>query len=119
MPSTRFWSKIHPSSFPCFAISEIRRLAGCARSPGSLPGTTGPRGEPLHSTRTARALRATFWTTFPVKSPQAHSFQTLLYHPCLRSMSHYRPWETSFNGGGRWSIFHEWGMDPGVLGMAV
>ena len=72
-----------------------------------------PRGRPC----TARYLL----DRFPLKSPQAHPFQTLLYHPYLGAMSHCRPWETSFNGGGRWSIFHEWGWDddPGVLGMAV
>ena len=74
--------------------------------------SNGLRGSPC----TARAVRATFYTRFPLKSPQAYPFQTSLYHPCLRSMSNCRPWETSFSGGGRWSISHEWGWDDGPGG---
>ena len=75
-------------------------------------GGVGVWGRPC----SARAMRATFWTRFPLKSPKAHPFQTPLYHPCLRSMPHCRPWETSFSGAGRWSIFHEWGWEDGLGG---
>ena len=78
---------------------------------------TAPQGVSLHYACTARY----FLDQVPPKNPQAHPFQTPLHHPCLRSRSHCRPWDTSFSGGKRGSIFHEWGWEDGprVLGMAV
>ena len=79
----------------------LKRMAKTPNPPHVYPMKEiipeGPIGGALalrtHCTRTARYF-------LDLKSPQAHPFQTPLYHPCLRSMSHCRPWETSFSGGG-------------------